>query len=89
MGLRFGLRGWFRAEQTLSIEPDPFPGLPGPAATKGQKSAEKYGAGFIMLRKVAALTTPRAGPRHGAETFNLERSNPGLHADFIQVCKVS
>ncbi len=33
------------------------------------------------LRKVAAVKTPRAGPRHGAETFNLERASPGLHKE--------
>ena len=36
-------------------------------------------AGHGGLRKVAALTTPRAGPRHAAGTFNLARFNPGLH----------
>jgi hypothetical protein len=37
----------------------------------------------LLVRKVAALTTPQAGPRHGAGTFNLERSNPSLHEGFI------
>ena len=42
-------------------------------------------AAKLTVRQVAVLTAPRPGPRHGAGTFNLERSNPGLHEGFRKV----
>ncbi len=42
----------------------------------------------IRLRKVAVLTRRRAGPRHGAATFNRERSKPGLHDLAVLKAKI-
>ncbi len=41
--------------------------------------------GIVGERKVAALTTPPAGLRQGAGTFNFERSSHDLYGRFITV----
>ncbi len=39
-------------------EPDPFPGLPGPAvAPEGQTSAGESGAGFIFISSIRSAQT--------------------------------